>query len=161
MKRIVLLFIITLTCTVIMAQNAHKMQQKREQIQAQKIAFITEKMQLSPEEAQVFWPVYNEYDKKKSDIERNLSSPQMRESRPDVETMSDEEINDFILKRFDKEQQLVNLNTEYFQKFKDILPVKKVYKLYEAEMQFRRMLLGKLQEFQQNQNRQQMRKNGQ
>ncbi len=42
---------------------------RAEKIQSLKIAFITQKLQLTPDEAQKFWPVYNQYDKEVHSIE--------------------------------------------------------------------------------------------
>jgi hypothetical protein len=42
------------------AQNGNG--QRQEKIQALKIAFITQKLKLTPAEAEKFWPVYNQYN---------------------------------------------------------------------------------------------------
>jgi Spy/CpxP family protein refolding chaperone len=44
--------------------------EKKENIEAMKIAFITNKLELSPEEAQKFWPVYNQYNEKLKDLRK-------------------------------------------------------------------------------------------
>jgi len=45
------------------AQN--KMEKRKEKMEALKIAYITEELDLSQEEWQIFWPLYNEYNKEK------------------------------------------------------------------------------------------------
>jgi len=42
-----------------------------ERIKAQKVAFITERLNLSPEEAQKFWPIYNSFENKANKIRQN------------------------------------------------------------------------------------------
>ena len=65
------------------------------------------------------------------------------------EVMTDEEVDKFIQKHFELEEQMIDLKEEYYVKFKEVLPVKKVFRLQEAERDFKRMLLERLQEGQQ------------
>jgi len=51
-------------------------EQKLERIKAQKMAFITNKLNLSSEEAQLFWPVYNDFFKNKELLNREKTSNQ-------------------------------------------------------------------------------------
>jgi hypothetical protein len=56
MKKYLLVLLLTLgSLSQIKAQNGEK-------IQTLKIAFITQKLQLTPDEAEKFWPIYNQYD---------------------------------------------------------------------------------------------------
>ena len=41
-----------------------RIKEKREQIKALKVAFITNELSLTSEEAAAFWPLYNAYDNK-------------------------------------------------------------------------------------------------
>jgi hypothetical protein len=118
--------------------------ERGEKIRALKIAYITEKLQLTPEEAQVFWPVFNEYESKKFAEERALAS-EVDDKAPDIALMSDQEVDQFITQRLEKEQRIINLKKEYYVKLKEVLPVKKVFRLFEAEAGFKKMLLERLQ----------------
>ena len=117
---------------------------KREKIKALKVAYITEQLKLTPEEAQRFWPVYNEFEDKRQKLEMEIIGP--KEKRPDIALMSDEEVDKFIQKHFDLEEQMIDLKEEYYMRFKEVLPVKKVFRLMEAERDFKRILLERLQE---------------
>jgi hypothetical protein len=128
-----------------MAQPCQEFKERRAKIQAMKIAYVTEKMQLTPEEAQVFWPVYNEFEQKRIDIEMNLSD-QVQKKRPDIEQMSDAEIDTFLKNRILQEEQIILLKKEYHEKLKKVISVRKIYNLYEAEAGFKRALLERLQE---------------
>ena len=57
------LFLLVYTCAISFAQPPEddNNKEKREQIQAQKIAFISTQLELTPDEAQKFWPIYNRY----------------------------------------------------------------------------------------------------
>jgi hypothetical protein len=123
--------------------SAQEIEEKNDKIQAQKVAFLTERMNLSAKEAQVFWPIYNEFQDKKDKI-----TAQRRTTRQyykqNAETLSDKEANDILNKFVSIEQQDVNLFVEYNDKFKQVLPAKKVMQLYIAENQFKAWLISKL-----------------
>ena len=44
----------------------------KEKIQAEKIAFLTAELNLTPQEAQTFWPIYNQINKEKDEATRNV-----------------------------------------------------------------------------------------
>ena len=63
------LLIIFLSFSVLsMAQKGEKRKEIKDKIESQKIAFITQKLSLTSDEAKVFWPIYNEYKTKKEAI---------------------------------------------------------------------------------------------
>ena len=111
-----------------------------EKIKAEKISFFTDKMNLTPAEAQTFWPVYNEFEKKRFDIQKEIHE---FEHMPDEKyaTLSDTEIekmtNNYI-SSFEKEALLLK---DYNKQFLKILPKKKVLTMYRTENQFRGHLI--------------------
>ena len=110
-----------------------------EKIKASKIAFITEQVKLTPEEAEKFWPVYNEMEAKKEDITHNLMDRfRGKEERPEP---TDDEALEIMNQRLSLEEKLLDLKAEYQEKFLDILSPVKILKLYEAEDKFRRQLM--------------------
>lgn len=119
--------------------------QKAERIKALKTAFITEKLALTPKEAEKFWPVYNDLEERERELHRSMSRS-FANGKPDISGMSDEELEELIEGKFNKELALLELRLEYYEKFKEILPVSKIFRLYEAEMQFRKVLLQRLKE---------------
>ncbi|MCK5822611.1 MAG: hypothetical protein KAG95_01310 [Bacteroidales bacterium] len=136
-KFLVIVFFLFLQFFYVSGQNPNN---RRERIKIQKIAFITSKLQLTPEEAQQFWPVYNEFDNK---IE-NLNKEKNKELRNYVlnkDNISDSEsvkvADDFIQYGI----KLANLKQEYHLQFKKILTAKKVVSLYMAEGQFKQYLI--------------------
>ena len=123
-----------------MAQDNELERSKREQLEALKIAHITEKLALTPDEAQTFWPLYNEMEAKMQAVRK-----QRRKNRKDTKTnhdlMSDKELMAAVEKELGFEQQELDLKKEYNQKFSKIIPIKKVVLLHEAQEGFKRRLL--------------------
>ena len=64
MKKITLLSAMLLSFMLIQAQPAHDFGQREKQIYSQKVAFITNALELTPEESAAFWPLYNEHNEK-------------------------------------------------------------------------------------------------
>lgn len=114
----------------------------QEQIKAQKIAFLTQKLDLSVQEAQVFWPIYNEYENKKDDIfnaQRELVQKMMK-----TDNLNEKEMETLTDKYVELEQAESKLLYDYHLKFKRVLPVKKVMILYASDRMFKRELLKQL-----------------
>lgn len=107
----------------------------QDRIEAQRIAFITEQLQLTPQEAQQFWPVYNEYRDK--EIALNKQKVPAR----GMGLMSDQEAADHLDKVLDIEQQVLTAKIDYTNQLRSILTPRKILKLYAAERQFKERLL--------------------
>ena len=115
-----------------------------EQIQVERIAYFTEKIGLTAEEAQLFWPVYNELDNKRTALfeeKAALMKKFMNESAKMTERQIDEQLNRLVV----IQQQEAALPGEYDAKFRKVLPARKVMNLYVAEMGFRNYLLQTMQ----------------
>ena len=77
MKRLIPILILLISFSGF-AQRGGEIQEK---IKAQKIAFITDKLELTSEEAQQFWPIYNEFEAKVEKIKSEDLRPLKREMR--------------------------------------------------------------------------------
>ncbi len=117
--------------------------QKREKVKAMKVGFITEQLDLTVEESQKFWPVYNEFEGKREKI-REEQHDLMRKFKQNSETLTEVELNKMAEDIVAKEQAEAKLVQEYLLRFKAVLPVKKVVALYAAEKQFNNHLLKQL-----------------
>ena len=117
----------------------------RQKIEAQKVAFITNKLDLTPEEAQSFWPLYNEFETKRKSIQKELvSGPPPPPEK--IWQMSDKEAEEMIQGYFLQAQTMLDLKIEFYKKIKNVISVKKIIILFEAEKEFKRILIEKIQE---------------
>ena len=102
------------------------------QLENAKIAFITNRVSLSQDQAQKFWPLYNEFSAKRRDLNRNG-----RLLRRDItENMTDQQIHDNIDQSFTIRQQELNLEKDYFDKFQKVITLRQVAQLLNAERDF-------------------------
>ena len=118
---------------------------QRARIDAQKVAFITDQLQLTPEEAQKFWPVYNQFNSQKEDMNRDFMLTNQK-LKKNVDTMTDKDASDLADSYIKHAQKVVDLQKEFHGKLKDVLPPKKLLKLYNVERDFQRLLLQRLGE---------------
>lgn len=133
MKRILSILFFVLISFAAFSQGG-----KREKIEALRVAFITQQLSLTTEESQKFWPVYNEYQDK------------LRAARKEFKAIpttftTDKEAQDFLDAELLLKQREVSLYKEYYDRFKKILPLKKVALLRQAEEEFKKELLKQLQ----------------
>ncbi|MFA4852351.1 MAG: hypothetical protein WC868_06705 [Bacteroidales bacterium] len=135
--------IILLSQTRAMAQREKDFENKKEKIEAQKVAFITTKLNLTTEESKNFWPVYNEYETKKEALRKNFKKT-YKFIPPD--SLTETQAKERITAELKMEQSLLDLKEEYTTKFLNVLPASKVLKLIKTEAEFKRILLKMLKE---------------
>ena len=126
-----------------------KREQRKEEIKAMKIGFITQKLQLTTDEAAKFWPVYNEFHAKMEKLheERKANHKKFKKG---IDSLSNAEIEKLTDQELAFEERELALKKEYHTKFKAVLPIKKVALLYQSEHEFRREILKKAREQHQN-----------
>ncbi|MGC1390536.1 MAG: hypothetical protein WA816_05825 [Bacteroidales bacterium] len=147
MKKIVifLLIMILLPAFRSAAQNPNL-----EKLNNFKIGFFTRKLNLTSEEAEKFWPVYNDYQSQRNLIQmeklklnRNFNQNQSSLSERQLEEMGDKYVDCLV--------QESNLAVTFHKKLKEVLPPVKVILYYQAENQYKIQLLNELQNVKQQQ----------
>ncbi len=136
MRKIILAVALSLIVFTSFAQRDRGAMHDR--LEAQRISFLTERLELTPDEAQKFWPIYNEYKAEQKALKK------ARRPKKKVDEMSEEEIEAFILQSFEREEKEIALKRKYFQEFKRVLPIRKIGKLQQAEKEFRRKVIDRL-----------------
>jgi hypothetical protein len=142
MKRVVavLISIMILSFTLVCAQNPN-----RERLDAYKIAFFTKKLNLSSVEAEKFWPVYNEFQSQKNQIQTEKVSLMRTFNQGEI-TMNDNQITELGNKYCEALVKESELAVAFHKKLQQILPPAKVIRVYQAENQYRVQLLNELQQ---------------
>ena len=129
----------------VIAQAGGGRGERMKDIESMKIAFITKRLSLTPEEAKVFWPVYDEYSTEMKSVRENRVS-NLKEAKGEIDNLSDKEVDNIIADDIALRQQEVDILKKYHPRFKQVLPIKKVAKLFKAEEEFKRELLEKIRE---------------
>lgn len=119
-----------------------RFKEKRDQIKALKVAFLTNELKLSSEEAEKFWPVYNAFDDKQFELRhQKMRTYAKKLSDGSLDKMTDKEALMFLnqIENTDEEQYLnkKKLNAA----LRNIISPIKILKLRKAEVEFDRKLL--------------------
>ena len=117
----------------------------RERVEAMKVGFLTQRLNLTPEEAKVFWPVYNKYQDELETL-RKSRRENLVNAKMNFDSMADKDVEKAVDSELGFRQSELDLLKKYHGQFKQVLPIKKVAALYRAEEDFKRELLDKIKE---------------
>jgi hypothetical protein len=138
MKNVILLLLLVMP----FIGGAQNNKPKKDVIKAQKIAFLTTELELTEKEAELFWPIYNEYDAKML-ANRKAHRAVMIKLR-NFDGLSDDEAYSLSEKIITLEEERTQIRKTYLVKFAKVLGKKKGAKVYYAEEKFKRELFKKL-----------------
>ncbi|AMJ66283.1 hypothetical protein [Hymenobacter sp. PAMC 26628] len=137
-RRLVLAGALLLAATTAQAQGPlrQRMQaakaERLSQLDNARIAFFTSRLALSQDQAQRFWPIYNEFIVRRRELNRT-GRPLKREQ---IDVLTDQQIRDNITQTYNTRQQELNLEKDYFDKFQKVLSLRQVAQLLAAERDF-------------------------
>ncbi|MFT6066526.1 MAG: hypothetical protein ACJAYY_001824 [Paraglaciecola sp.] len=143
MKKIIIYIPIFLFCTL--SIFAQKKRESREKIRTLKIAYVTEKLNLTENEAQKFWPIYNTYNKEEYTLRSSyrFSLKKAIEKNETLDNVSEEDSKKLIALKLSTDMKLYELEKDFVKKIKEIISYKKIIKLQIAEIEFGRNLMRK------------------
>lgn len=119
-----------------------RFKQKREQIKALKVAYLTDELQLTPDEAAKFWPLYNAFDDKQQELKHDkMRSYMERFNDGEVDKMSDATATNFLNQMENTEDEMYALRKKFIANLKNVISPIKIIKLKKAEEGFNRKLL--------------------
>lgn len=107
-----------------------------------KVAYFTEKLELTSSESEKFWKIYNQYETERYALKKASKKPEGQK----ISEMTDAELYQWIDSSLDKKEKEVALQKKYFVEFKKVLPAKKLVKLINIEEQFRQFLFKQAQQ---------------
>ena len=139
MKAKIIITVFLLFSTITFAQN---FREKREKIKALKVAYITEQLSLTTEEAQKFWPIYNANEDKQFELRhKKMRAIINKFENGGLEKLSDKEATTLIDQIEAIEDELHNSKKAYIRELKTVISAKKIIKLKKAEDEFNKKLL--------------------
>lgn len=114
-----------------------------EKINAARIALISEKLKLTPEQAEKFWPIYREFTEHRMELRKQLREAERIQDPSKPKPERDQELIKLALQL---KQQNVDLEKNYSERLLKVISAQQLLTLPKAEEEFRRMLLHRLQE---------------
>ena len=112
--------------------------ERMEKLESAKIAFLSQKMDLNPKEAEKFWPVYNQF---RNEVQE-LAKQRMADRKAGDAVSADNRLD----AQLENETQMLEVKKKYTREFGRVIPAEKVVRLFEAEKEFRQELVKRLQE---------------
>jgi hypothetical protein len=148
MKFCNLLFLVMISSFTIQAQPLEKKGQGgkiKERIKAQRVAFISDRLALTSDEAQKFWPVYNQFTADFEEVKK-AQNEQRKNTNDKLAVLGDKEIEKALEDELSSQQKLIELQRKYQIELKKVISVRKVAMLYKAERDFKLKLLKRMSE---------------
>ena len=119
-----------------------KDKEKREKIRSLKVGFLTTELSLTPDEAAVFWPLYNAFDNKQNEIRSKKTKSLI--DRMDDEAfakMSEKEAFALLALSESYDEDLFQNRRKFISSLKGVISPIKIIKLKKAEDNFNKKLL--------------------
>ena len=136
------LSLLLLVPAVIFAQDR---QDRRDKIETMHIAYLSQKLDLTTDEAKKFWPVYDEYKSDQGQLRKQRrDNIQAVKKAGGIDNMGDADVQKLIVAETDLESRELELRKQYVAKFQQVIPIRKVAKFFVAEDEFKRYLLDQL-----------------
>lgn len=129
-----ILLVFSITCSF--AQS----KERRDKIKSLKVAFLTERLELSAKEAQQFWPVYNDYENKR-DALRKKERTQIRNKIRDAANLTEKEAANLLTQYLSFEEEEEELDKSFLKDISKVISAKKTLLLLRSEEEFKRQLI--------------------
>jgi Spy/CpxP family protein refolding chaperone len=120
----------------------HPLSEKKEQIKALKVGFITNELSLTTDEAAKFWPIYNAFDDKQFELRhQKMKAFKSKMSDEALNKMSEKEASALLAQMESNEDELYQIRKKFMANLQGVLSPIKIIKLKKAEDDFNRKLL--------------------
>lgn len=112
----------------------------REKIKSLKVAFITDRLELTSNEAQQFWPVYNTFEQQRESL-RHKERSEVGERINNAAELTEDEAKLVLTQLTSFKEEAEILDKSYLKEIKKVLSSKKTLLLLSAEEEFKRQLI--------------------
>ena len=145
MKKLIYLIIATWACVTIQAQDLDEAQTQnasaKDKIKAARIGLITQRLALTSDQAEKFWPIYNEFTQKRSDLRKQIKEAERNINPNNPDPKQQQALVDLDMK---VKQDELNLEKEYSGKLMTVITAQQMLNLRQAERDFRNIIINML-----------------
>lgn len=136
-----LAFVATASLSIAQENTTKRRHFSPEEFQAKQREYITSKAELTPAEADAFFPLFFELQNKKFELERNTRK---EISVRKHQEMNEEQCRTFVNKMAELKIEIAKLEKEYTEKYLNVLPACKLMRVQHAENSFQRDLMKRM-----------------
>jgi len=140
--RNILIILLMVFSTSLMAQQRrspdrqHERSYDKEKLESARIAFITNRLSLTPNQAEKFWPLYNQNMEKRSELMREMT----RINRTDTQNLSDNRANELIDRKLEIQQSLLDIEKSFMKEITTVISPTQALQLGGVNRDFTRQL---------------------
>lgn len=131
--------VLTLTSMGLWAQSPSTM----ERVEAAKIALITERLELTPEQAEKFWPIYREFSEQQRNLRKEFNNLRTNHN---PQTASEEENQKMLEMGMQIKERQLGLERTYSERMQQVITTRQLMSLRKAEDDFKEMLMKRIRE---------------
>ena len=131
---------IVVVLAVLLTSGAFAQRPAQERIKTLKVAFITERLGLTSQEAQQFWPVYNAHNESLQKL-RQKERQRFGSQLPYLDDLSEKEASELLSEFGVIQKEKHTLEQAFIADLENVLPSKKIVLLLKAEEDFKKRLL--------------------
>jgi hypothetical protein len=149
MRKLILIGLFCLSVSVTLAQETEPDQatvqdsKAQERIKNLRIAYISDKLGLTPDQAEKFWPVYRQFVQERAKLRMELKSAQLNINPSKPDPIKQQELIELGLR---VKQRELDLEKEYSGRLLKVINAQQVLNLHKAEQEFRSMIINQLQQ---------------
>jgi hypothetical protein len=145
MKKLVYLIFVSLMYVTVPAQDLEEAQPQnanvKDKIKAARIGLITQRLALTPDQAEKFWPIYNEFTQKRADIMKQYKDAEKNVNPNNPDPKQQQALVDLGLK---VKQDELSLEKEYSGRLMVVITAQQMLNLRQAERDFRNIIINML-----------------
>ena len=142
MKNLLIVCLLMSSFTLL-SQGKSKKNEIKEQIEQAKIAFISRKIELTTEQAENFWPIYNEMQAEIKAHRKSIKTD-LKQLKSDSLNQDDKSYENALNDRHEDAIKFLEIKKEYSRKIGELLGYKKVFDLGYAEIAFKKQLVNRM-----------------
>lgn len=125
---------------------SQEMDEKIERIKALRVAYISDRLELTPEEAQKFWPLFNQFDDKQTELNREKRKLMFKLRPENATNLSEKESALLIAEDERLETEIQNNKRQLAKNLQGVIPNQKILILRQIEIEFKQKLLKQIKE---------------
>lgn len=115
-----------------------------ERVKALRIAYISDKLELTPDEAQKFWPIFNQFDDKQFDLQRQKRQLMHKLKPENASNLSDKETAQLMAEDDRIETEIQTNRRQLVKNLQGVIPNQKIIMLRQIEVEFKQKLLNQI-----------------
>eukprot|EP01132_Coremiostelium_polycephalum_P013012 gene13012-15888_t len=105
--------------------SGQRHQEGNKEIESYKVAYLTNKLELTPEESKIFWPIYENWQKEQAALRLERAQKMISFRKiTEIEDLSDSQVESLISNELNFKQKALNIEKKYYAQLKSSLPIK-------------------------------------